>query len=110
MNVAFLTWFASMRGYNILINRTPCLEELANLLMHLIATLSRHKRDGLEDGKRGTSTLPLYTFLHLNIYNKGSGLQSEKYCQGIISKASQTENLLNIMCQFFHNHRYFHEK
>ena len=81
MNVALLTWFTSMRGYNILINGTPRLEELANLLKHFIATLSRHQTDGLEDGKRATSRLPLYTFLHLKIHNKESGLHSKKYCQ-----------------------------
>ena len=70
-----------MRGNNIPINGTPRLEELANLLKHLTATLSRHQTDGLEHGKRGTSRLPLCTFLHLKIYNKESGLHSEKYCQ-----------------------------
>ena len=70
-----------MRGNNIPINGTPRLEELANLLKHLLATLSRHQTDSLEDGKRGTSRLPLYTFLHLKIHNKESGLHSEKYCQ-----------------------------
>ena len=72
--------FTSMRG-NIPINGILRLEDLANLLKHLITTLSRHQTDSLEDGKRGTFRLPLYTFLHLKIYNKGSGLQSEKYCQ-----------------------------
>ena len=43
-------WFTSMRGKNIPINGTPCLEELANLLKHLIATLSRHQTDGLAGG------------------------------------------------------------
>ena len=89
-----------MRGYNISISGTPRLEELANLLKHLIATLSRHQTDSLEDGKRGTSRLLLYTFLHWKTRNKESGLQLEKYCQSLISK----------MCHFFHNHRYFHEK
>ena len=70
-----------MRGNNIPINGTPRLEELANLLKHLIATLSRHQTDGLEDGKRGAPRLPLYTFLHLKIHNKESGLLSEKYCE-----------------------------
>ena len=70
-----------MRGNNIPINGTPRLEELANLLKHFIATLSRHQTDGLEDGKRGTSRLPLYTFLDLKIHNKESGLHSEKYCE-----------------------------
>ena len=36
-----------MRGNNIPINGTPRLEELANILKHLIATLSRHQSDGL---------------------------------------------------------------
>ena len=99
-----------MRGYNISISGTPRLEELANLLKHLIATLSRHQTDSLEDGKRGTSRLLLYTFLHWKTHNKESGLQLEKYCQSLISKALQIDNLLKIMCQFFHNHRYFHEK
>ena len=64
-----------MRGNKIPINGIPRLDELANLLMHLIATLSRHKTDALEDG------LPLYTFLHLKIHNNEGGLHSEKYCQ-----------------------------
>ena len=81
MNIALLTWFTSMRGYDITISGTPRLEELPNLLKHLIATLSRQQTDGLEDGKTGTSRLPLYTFLHLKIDNKESGLHSEKYCQ-----------------------------
>ena len=55
INQALLTWFTSMRGNNIPINGTLRLEELANLLNHLIATLSRHQTDGLEDEKRGTS-------------------------------------------------------
>ena len=80
VNQALLTWFTSMRGNNIPINGTLRLEELANLLKHLIATLSRHQTDGLEDGKGGTSRLPLYTFLHLKIFNKENGLHSEKYC------------------------------
>ena len=55
INQALLTWFTSMRGNNIPISGTLRLEELANLLNHLIATLSRHQTDGLEDEKRGTS-------------------------------------------------------
>ena len=81
VNQALLTCFTSMRGNNIPISGTPRLEELMNLQKHLIATLSRHETDGLEDGKRGTSRLPLYTFLHLEIHNKESGLHSEKHCQ-----------------------------
>ena len=69
-----------MRGNNISINGTPRLEDLANLLKHLIATLSRHQTDGLEDEKI-TSRSPLYAFLHLKIHNKESGLHSEKYYQ-----------------------------
>ena len=69
-NVALLTWLTSMRGHNILINGTPPLKEVANLLKHSIATFSRHQTDGLEDRKRATSKLPLYTFLHLKIHNK----------------------------------------
>ena len=65
-----------MRGNNIPINGTPPNEEPANLLKHLIATLSRHQTDGLVNGKRGTSTLPYYTFSHLKIHNKESGLLS----------------------------------
>ena len=99
-----------MRGNIIPINGTPPLEELANLLKHLIATLSRHQTDDLEYGKRGTSRLPLYTFLHLKTHNKESGLHFEKYWQLLISKASQANHLLNIMCLFFHNRRHFHEK
>ena len=99
-----------MREKKIHISGTPRLEELANLLKHLIATLSRHQTDGLEDGKRGTSRLPLYTYLHLRIHNKESGLHSDKYCEWLIGKASQTNNLLNIMCQFFPNRRHFYEK
>ena len=78
-----------MRGNNIAINGTPRLEDIANLLKHLIATLSRHQTDRLEDGKRGMSALPLYTFLHLKIHNKESRLHSEKYCQSLISKDKQ---------------------
>ena len=55
LNQALLTWFTSMRGNNIPINGTLHLEELSNLLKHLIATVSRHQTDGLEDEKRGTS-------------------------------------------------------
>ena len=83
---------------------------LRNRLKNLIVTLSSHQSDGLEDGQRVTSSLPLYTFLHFKIHNKESGLHLEKYCQSLIGKASDTNNLLNIMYQFFHNHRYFHEK
>ena len=75
VNQALLTWFTSMRGNNIPINGPLPPEELANLLTHLIATFSRHQTDGLEDGKRVTSRLPLYTFLHLKIHNRESGLQ-----------------------------------
>ena len=70
-----------MHGNNIPVNGAPCLDKLANLLKHLIATISRYQTDGLEDGKRGTSRLPLYMFLRLKIHNKESGLHSEKYCQ-----------------------------
>ena len=76
-----LTWFTSTRGNNIPIIGTPLLEELANILKHLIATLPRHQTDDPEDGKRGPSRLLLYMFLHLKIHNKESGLHSEKYCQ-----------------------------
>ena len=69
-----------MRGNNIPVNGTPRLEELANLLKHLIASLSRHQADGLEDEKIA-SRLPLHAFLYLKIHNKESGLHSEKYCQ-----------------------------
>ena len=62
VNQAQLTWFTSMRRNNIPINGTPRLEELANLLKHLIATLFRHQTDGLEDGTRGTSRLPLLKY------------------------------------------------
>ena len=37
-------------------------------------------------------------FLHIKIHNKESGLHWTRYCQRLISKASQTNNLLNIMC------------
>ena len=70
-----------MRVNNIPINRTPRLEDLTNLLKHLIATLSGHQTDGLEDGKKGTSRLPLYKFLHLKIHNDEGGLHLEKNCQ-----------------------------
>ena len=59
-----------MRGNKIPINGIPGLDELANLLMHLIVTLSRHKTDVLEDG------LALYTFLYVKstitkvVYNR----------------------------------------
>ena len=68
-----------MLGNTIPINEPLLLDELANLLNHLIATLSRHQRDGLEDGKRGTSRLPLYTFLHLK-----SEIRKVIYTRGII--------------------------
>ena len=95
------TWFTSIRGNNIPISEPLLPEKLANLLTHLIATLSTHQTDGLEDGKKGTSRLLLYAFLHLKIHNKESGLHSKKYCQWLISKASHTNNLLNVMYQFF---------
>ena len=69
-----------MRENDISINGKLCLEELPNLLKHLITTLSRHQADGLEDEKI-TSRLPLHAFLHLKIHNKESGPHSEKYCQ-----------------------------
>ena len=71
-----LTWLTSIRENNIPINGPLPLGELANLLTHLITALSRHwtDADGLEDGKRGAYRLPLYTFLHLEIHNKESGL------------------------------------
>ena len=75
---ALLMWFISMRGNNIPINGPFLLEEIANLLTHLNATLFRHQTDSLEDGKRGTFRLRLYTFLHLKIHNKESDLHSEK--------------------------------
>ena len=53
---------------NIPINGPLLLKELANFF-------------DLEDGKRGTSRLPLYTLLHLKIHDKESGLHSEKNCQ-----------------------------
>ena len=70
-----------MPGNNNPIDGPLLLEELANLLTHLIATLSWHQTDGLEDRKRCTSRLTLYTFLHLKIHHKDSGLHLEKYCQ-----------------------------
>ena len=51
VNQALLTWFISVRGNNIPSSEPLLLEELSNLLTHLIATLSRHQMDGLEDGK-----------------------------------------------------------
>ena len=81
VNEALLIRLESMRGNNIPINGLLILEELANLLTHLIVTLSRHQTDDLEDGKGSTSRSPLYTFLHLKIHNKESGLHLEKYCQ-----------------------------
>ena len=53
-----------MRENNIPINGPLYLEELANLLTHLIANLPTHQTDGLQDGKRGTSLLSVYKFLH----------------------------------------------
>ena len=47
--------FTLMRGNNIPINGPLILEQLENSLTHLIATLSRHQTDGLEDEKKGTS-------------------------------------------------------
>ena len=53
-----------------------------------------------------------YLFIRSYIWKSTirGGLHSEKYSKWLISKASQTNNLLNIMYQFFHNHRHFHEK
>ena len=65
VNQVLLLWFTSMRRNNIPIYGPILLEELANLLTHLTATLSRYQTDGLEDGKRGTSRLSLYTFLYV---------------------------------------------
>ena len=81
VNQALLTWFTSMRWNNIPINGPLLLEKLVNLRMHLIATISRHQTDGLENGKGGTSKLPLYKFFHLKIHNKESGLSLGIYCQ-----------------------------
>ena len=92
VNQALLMWIISMRGSNIPINGPHLLEELVNLLTHLIATLSRHQTNGLKDGKRDASRQPLHAFLHLKIHSKESGLHSEKYFQLLISKASQTNN------------------
>ena len=87
VNQALLAWFTSIRGNNIPISGLLLLEELANLLTHLMATLFRHQTDGLEDGMRGKSRLPVYMFLQLKIHNKE--------CQ---------------FFKFFYNHRHFHEK
>ena len=46
VNPALLTWFTSIRRNNIPINRPLLLEELVNLLTHLIATLSRYQTNG----------------------------------------------------------------
>ena len=73
VNQALLTWFTSMLGNNIPIIGPLLLEELPNLLTQLIASLSKHQTEGLEGGKRGTSRLPLHTFLHLKIHNKERG-------------------------------------
>ena len=77
-----------MLGNNIPINETVLLEEVSNLQTHLIATLSRHQTDGSEDGRE---VRPDYLFVCLKIHNRASGLHSEKYCQYLISKASQTK-------------------
>ena len=63
-----------MHGYNITISGTPRLQELANVLKHLIATPFRHQTNVWEDEKRGMSRLPLYTFLHWKTHNKERGL------------------------------------
>ena len=73
VNQALLTWFTSMLGNNIPITGPLLLEKLPNLLTQLIASLSKHQTEGLEGGKRGTSRLPLDTFLHLKIHNKERG-------------------------------------
>ena len=52
-----------MRRNSIPTNELIPLEELVNLLTHLTATFSRHQTHGLENGKRGTSRLPRYTFI-----------------------------------------------
>ena len=75
VNQAFLMWFTPIRGNNIPVSGPFFLEELVNLLTHLIATLSRHQTDGLEDGKRGSTRLLLYTFLY-----------SQKYCYDLIRR------------------------
>ena len=46
----------------------------------------------------------------MKVYSKKSGLHLEKFCQWLISKASQANNLLNIKCQLFSNHRHFYVK
>ena len=92
---ALLKWFTLMHVKNIFINGPLVLEELAILLMDLILTLFKYQTDGLEDGKKGTSRLPLYSFLHLKIHNKESGLNSEKYCQWLVKLYEQTNYLIS---------------
>ena len=65
INQVLLMWFTSMSRNDIPINGPILHEEIANLLTPLIATLSRYQTDGLEDGKRGTPRLSLYTFLYV---------------------------------------------
>ena len=48
--------------YNTFKTSSLLLDELANLLTHLIATLSSHQTDGLDEGKRGTSRYSLDMF------------------------------------------------
>ena len=50
VNQALPTWLISILGNSIPISGSIFLEELTNLLTHLIATLSRHQADGLKHG------------------------------------------------------------
>ena len=75
-----LTWLIPMHGTKFHINGPLLLEDFANLRTHLIATLSGHQMGRLQDGKRVTCRLPVYTFFHLKADNKEGGLYSNKYC------------------------------
>ena len=55
-----------MRGNNVPINGTLGLEELANLLKHLIATLSTHQTDGRGWKERYVQITSLYVLTFEN--------------------------------------------
>ena len=98
VNQALLTSYISIRWNYVPRNRPILLEELQNLLIHLATTLSNIK--GWLRGWKETY-VTFYRFLNLRIHNKKSSLHSEEYCQWLISKALQKNDLLNNKSHFF---------
>ena len=98
VNQVLLTLYISIRRNYVPGNRPILLEVLQNLLTHLATTLSTIK--GWLRGWKETC-VPFYRFLHLRIHNKKSSLHSEEYCQWLISKALQKNDLLNNKSHFF---------